>query len=149
MDLEEQLKRAGLVAGIGAAAAVPVLMAIHRRGGRRFAKSVLHGCLDLTDTLKDSAGETLEQWGDMLAEVKAERAAAAAAGSAAGAGGASAAGATAGGAASADAGADESAAPGAEGESTGPERAQATSSHDPASDNGQDETLHRRGVDHA
>jgi hypothetical protein len=72
-DLLEGAATAGILAGIGIAAAAPLLLLGTSKPSRPIAKALLHGYLDLADKAKEVGGEAVEKWQDLLAEVKTER----------------------------------------------------------------------------
>ncbi len=78
-DLVEGATTAGILAGIGIAAAAPLLLLGTSKSSRPVAKALIHGYRDLADKLKEVGSESIERWNDLLAEVEAERAARAAA----------------------------------------------------------------------
>jgi len=63
--------------GVGVALAVPALLPVVGAVVRPVAKGLIKGGLALVDTLQEVVAESGEQLSDLVAEVKAERAAAA------------------------------------------------------------------------
>jgi hypothetical protein len=66
----------GVGVGIGLAVVGGLLGGTDAGGRRRFLKSVVRGYADLKETVQRKAAETLEDLGDIMAEVEMEREAA-------------------------------------------------------------------------
>jgi len=66
----------GILVVLGVAVAAPLILPAVAAVSRPVAKSLIRGYLVLTDAIKELAAEAGEQVGDLVAEVKAERAAA-------------------------------------------------------------------------
>jgi Protein of unknown function (DUF5132) len=66
-----------LLIGAGVALAVPILFPAAGVALRPVAKTLIEGGMALVDALQEAVAEGSEQFGDLVAEVKAERAAAA------------------------------------------------------------------------
>ena len=64
----------GLLIGIGAAVAAPVIFPAAGAAARPIAKGLVWGCLAAADKLRELAAETREQVNDLVAEVRAEQA---------------------------------------------------------------------------
>jgi hypothetical protein len=78
IGIDDVLEVAGVpvvVAGIALVVAAPFLIS----GTRPVTKKVLHAYVGVSDKLQELTAGTRESWGDLLAEVRAERAAKAAA----------------------------------------------------------------------
>jgi hypothetical protein len=70
--------------GVGVALAAPILLPAAASGFRPLAKTVIKGYLVVADSVKEVVAEAGEQLSDLVAEARAERAAAATAATAAG-----------------------------------------------------------------
>ena len=62
----------GLLIGIGAAIAAPVILPATAAVVRPLAKGLIWGVLAATDKLKETVAETREQVNDLVAEVRSE-----------------------------------------------------------------------------
>jgi hypothetical protein len=78
-DVLEGAAVPAVLVGLGLAVAAPLIAFGASGPGRPVAKTLIHKYLDMADRLKEMGAETSEQWQDLLAEVHAEREAAAAA----------------------------------------------------------------------
>jgi hypothetical protein len=68
-----------ILIGIGAAVAAPVVIPALAAVGRPLAKGAIKGLLLVTDQVTELFAEVGEQWSDLVAEARAERAGAVAA----------------------------------------------------------------------
>ena len=62
----------GLLIGLGAAVAAPIILPAAGAAVRPIAKGLVWGCLAAVDKLRELAAETREQVNDLVAEVRAE-----------------------------------------------------------------------------
>jgi hypothetical protein len=62
----------GVLVGVGAALAAPVVVPAAAAVIRPLAKAAIWGCLAATDKIKELAAETREQVNDLVAEVRSE-----------------------------------------------------------------------------
>ena len=62
----------GVLIGVGAALAAPVILPATAAVVKPLAKGLIWGYLAATDRLKEAVAETREQMNDLVAEVKAE-----------------------------------------------------------------------------
>ena len=62
----------GLLIGIGAAVAAPIILPAAGAAVRPIAKGLVWGLLAATDKLRELASETREQLNDLVAEVRSE-----------------------------------------------------------------------------
>lgn len=76
-DVLEGAAVPAVLVGVGLAVAAPLVAAGVTGVGRPVAKTLIHKYLDMADKVKEMSAETAEQWLDLLAEVHAEREAAA------------------------------------------------------------------------
>jgi hypothetical protein len=74
-DVVEDIGIPIVLAGLGIVIAAPFLLT----ASRPLTKKAVHACLAARDKFNEATAETQERWADLLAEVKAERDAAAAA----------------------------------------------------------------------
>jgi hypothetical protein len=74
-DVVEAVATPVVLVGLGVLVAAPVALVV----SRPVAKRMIRTFLDASDKVRESAAETREKWSDLVAEVKAERAAEAAA----------------------------------------------------------------------
>ena len=63
----------GLLIGLGAAVAAPVILPAAGAAVRPIAKGLVWGCLAAVDQLRELAAETREQVNDLVAEVRSEQ----------------------------------------------------------------------------
>ncbi len=68
----------GFLAGIGVALAAPIVSPVLGAVGRPVAKAAIKSYLSAVDCVKSAAAEVKREWDGLVAEAKAERAAAAA-----------------------------------------------------------------------
>jgi hypothetical protein len=70
-DIIEGVATPAVLLGLGVVVAAPFLLV----GSRPLAKRMIHVYLDASEKVREASAETREKWSDLLAEVKAERAA--------------------------------------------------------------------------
>jgi hypothetical protein len=64
---------AGILLGVGAAVAAPIIFPAAGAVLRPLAKALIMGCLAAADAVQEVVAEAREQMGDLVAEAKAER----------------------------------------------------------------------------